>query len=373
MNGTALGLIDKIYDSIIDPSPARWQSFLEDFLREIRASRGTLLLKPPGDAELGVACWAGWSDDDVRTYLSKYGPVDPWSSYVARQPEGSVKADFEYCPRDVAESSEAFREFYGPRDAVHGMGGIILISNAGQTAIAAVRGREAGPFGEKEKSILRALMPHLRRAVLIYGEIFSVRRRLAMFTEHLDRYTNALFLTDAKASIMYANSAGVNLVAREDGIRIEGNRLILHSRQHDTSFRKAVQEMSAGRGPRLLRFAAPSRSRPLPYRMILISASDSSALPLGGNMPAITLLVIDPMSVEPNPEALSEPFLLTPTEARVACKLAIGWSLEEIASDSGTSLQTVRTHVKRLLSKTGTVRQGELISLIWRSTPMSRA
>jgi hypothetical protein len=36
-------------------------------------------------------------------------------------------------------------------------------------------------------------------------------------------------------------------------------------------------------------------------------------------------------------------------------------------------VETVRTHVKRLLSKTGTDRQGELIALILRSVPLNRS
>jgi DNA-binding CsgD family transcriptional regulator len=34
-----------------------------------------------------------------------------------------------------------------------------------------------------------------------------------------------------------------------------------------------------------------------------------------------------------------------------------------------TSIDTVRTHVKRILSKTSTTRQGELISLVLRTAP----
>ena len=69
---------------------------------------------------------------------------------------------------------------------------------------------------------------------------------------------------------------------------------------------------------------------------------------------------------------LCELFSFTPAEARVAGKLALGRSLEEIAVELGISLETVRTHAKRALSKSGTDRQGELISLMLRSVPLRR-
>jgi DNA-binding CsgD family transcriptional regulator len=372
LNDTTFGLIDKIYASVTDPSPAHWQSFLEHFLRAVGATHGALNLLPPESADCASACWAGWTDSEVTTYLSKYAVSDPWGLYAARLPEGSVRADFEYCPRDVAEASAAFREFYAPAGCIHGMGGVILVSNAGLTAVTASRGQAAGPFGETEKALLNTLMPHLRRSVLIYGEFLSLRRQSAMFTDHLDRYPHALFLTDGDASIMYANSAARELTARKDGIKAEGRRLILQSRDHDRRFRETIREMAAGRGPRLARLTVPTCSDSQPYRMIAIPAL-GAAIPLAGNMPALTLMVVDPgMRLEPDLDALCELFSLTPAEARVASRLAIGWSINEIASDSGLSPETVRTHVKRLLSKTGTVRQGELISLVWRSMPAGR-
>jgi DNA-binding CsgD family transcriptional regulator len=53
----------------------------------------------------------------------------------------------------------------------------------------------------------------------------------------------------------------------------------------------------------------------------------------------------------------------------VAGRLVAGRSVEEIGAESGISTETVRTHVKRVLSKTATGRQAELISLVLRTVP----
>ncbi len=72
---------------------------------------------------------------------------------------------------------------------------------------------------------------------------------------------------------------------------------------------------------------------------------------------------------QPDPAAIGEIFSLTPAEARLAVRLASGEALEDIAQQTSASIETVRTHLKRIFSKTGTRRQGELISLILRSVP----
>jgi DNA-binding CsgD family transcriptional regulator len=57
-------------------------------------------------------------------------------------------------------------------------------------------------------------------------------------------------------------------------------------------------------------------------------------------------------------------FDLTPAEARVARSLAAGKTVENIASDASVSLNTVRTHVRGVLEKTGCNRQAEVVALL---------
>jgi DNA-binding CsgD family transcriptional regulator len=64
---------------------------------------------------------------------------------------------------------------------------------------------------------------------------------------------------------------------------------------------------------------------------------------------------------------LRELFGLTRTEASVAAALGRGASLENIAANMGIGLATVRSHLKRILAKTGTHRQAETAALLARS------
>jgi DNA-binding CsgD family transcriptional regulator len=57
-------------------------------------------------------------------------------------------------------------------------------------------------------------------------------------------------------------------------------------------------------------------------------------------------------------------FGLTPAEAQVAARIALGWSLEQVAAELTISRETARRHLKVVFSKTGTHRQGELVALL---------
>ena len=360
-------LLGLIYDSVGDAS--RWSTFLEAFVHAVRGRRAGLLLRDLKRDEFTAVCWFGWPDEDIRLYLERYAPVDPWRVGGGSQPEGAVAADFDFCSREHMESSAAFREFYSPRDCAHGMGGVILVSGTGRSVISIVRGAVDGPFGESEKATLRALMPHLKRAALLHGELGSMRSQLATFTGHLDRYPHAFLLTDAERRVLYANAAAREFAELRDGLVIEAGQILLMSPRQDRVFRETIGIIASGRAPmHWLEVSRPSRGQP--YRLMLMPVHASGVVPLGVSLPAVSVLIVDSESpAEPNLEVLRELFSLTPAEARIAGKLVLGRNVEEIAADAGISVETVRTHVKRVLSKTATDRQGELISLILRSIP----
>jgi DNA-binding CsgD family transcriptional regulator len=61
---------------------------------------------------------------------------------------------------------------------------------------------------------------------------------------------------------------------------------------------------------------------------------------------------------------LKELFGLTRAEATLASALACGQSVSDYAEAARISEETARSHVKKILAKTGTNRQSELVALI---------
>jgi DNA-binding CsgD family transcriptional regulator len=78
------------------------------------------------------------------------------------------------------------------------------------------------------------------------------------------------------------------------------------------------------------------------------------------------VLVLTPVTLPQAPpvELVQSLFDLTPAEARVARSLASGKTVEDIATDRGTSTNTIRTHVRGVLEKTGCNRQADIVALL---------
>jgi DNA-binding CsgD family transcriptional regulator len=66
-------------------------------------------------------------------------------------------------------------------------------------------------------------------------------------------------------------------------------------------------------------------------------------------------------------EALHSLYGLSQREARMASELMQGRSLDGIAESLHIAKSTARTHLLRIFAKTGTSRQGELVSLLLRT------
>lgn len=188
----------------------------------------------------------------------------------------------------------------------------------------------------------------------------------------LDRYPQAFVLTDARARVLFSNTAANKIISLRDGLKVEAGRLVALSSREDAALQEAIRETAVASTSSPSRMPITRSSRALPYRLLLMPLQGSRAVPLGVSQPAVAVLIVDSGATScPSVAMLQELFSLTPCEARVAASLVQGQSVEEAAAKLNVSVETVRTHVRRVLSKTDTNRQGELIALVLRTVPFN--
>jgi DNA-binding CsgD family transcriptional regulator len=86
---------------------------------------------------------------------------------------------------------------------------------------------------------------------------------------------------------------------------------------------------------------------------------------LGAQSEAVALYVTDPRKpVETQEEILQRLFGLTPREAAVLRILVEGEDLQSVAARLGIGIETVRSHVKHIMERTGASRQAELVRMV---------
>lgn len=125
---------------------------------------------------------------------------------------------------------------------------------------------------------------------------------------------------------------------------------------------------TASAGGAALRLSRPSGR--VPYAVLVTPLGADHRRGTGPREPAALILITDP---ERRPALcgryIAELFGLTPAEACLAATLARRASIADYAQGAGIALGTARWRLKKVLAKTGTCRQSELVSLILTTIP----
>jgi DNA-binding CsgD family transcriptional regulator len=106
------------------------------------------------------------------------------------------------------------------------------------------------------------------------------------------------------------------------------------------------------------------RSKP-PIVATIFSVPVAVRSPFSGAR-TIVVLTDTGSDLSPNREMLSQMFMLTPAEIRIAVLIAKGLAPEAVAEKLKVSDETVRNQLKAVLRKTDTHRQAELVALLAR-------
>ena len=142
-----------------------------------------------------------------------------------------------------------------------------------------------------------------------------------------------------------------------------GEHLAFADRPTDTLFAAALIELGTARRAGAVR-SVPMRARgdrpPMILRLISLCAGGED---LFGASSILVITRVTPPAAPPA-ELLQGLFDLTPAEARVACGIGDGRTVEGIAELFGLSRETVRSQLKAVLGKTGLGRQADLAALL---------
>ena len=320
-----------------------------------------------------MVCRHGWNAEDYQLYMTRYAASDVWAIRGAGLLEGQIAASHELWAEDEMCESAFYREFLAPKDWHFGMGAVFLRTESSMSAISLLRPKREGPCGTIELTLMQEILPHLRRAALLHGELHSLRSQQSAFSGHLDRYPQAFLLTDADGRILYINRAGRELMSLRGSLQIESGRLRASTAKDNETLNLALKNIAMGSILPHRRLEIGRTSSRRPHQLLLLPVPSSGAIPLGVAEPSVAILILDAESApQPDLQMLADLFSLTPAEARVASLLVRGKNVEEVAAELDVSFTTVRSHVRSVLSKTDTNRQGALISLVLRTLPFER-
>ncbi len=224
---------------------------------------------------------------------------------------------------------------------------------------------------EHVNKLVKYLIPHLKRAAQIQLRLPEAERKQLQTTGALDFIYVGIVILNNRGDVETLNNAADRIIEHFGGLSIINKRLYPHDSRERVKLEQLLSYALSGNpaskdGYGAMTLSSPHRAMPVNILVAPLPRSGN-----GTNGPDITVFITDPLTPEqPNIEALLRAwFGLTPAESKLAAILIDGKNLRTYAEGNGIAYETARFTLKKILKKTGTCSQAELVSLIFKSTP----
>jgi DNA-binding CsgD family transcriptional regulator len=350
------GLVDRIYECAF--APELWPGLLGELSGIAKARTGFLFI-----SNGRVHDWASSSQigvDAMRSYVESgwVANSERLRRLLTRRHSGFI-GDHEVFTAAEMAADPFYQNMLYPRGLGWAVATAIHLPTGDSFSISLEREYRTGPVEETTVQALDCLRPHLARAALLSARLQLDRARIASDT--LAALGLAALVINEQGKVLAANPL---IEGMEDFVVWRAHGAVsLNDRGADKLLREAITTTDVAR-------AAGSRSFP-------VRNAESDATVVAHVIPirlsardifarAAAALVLTPVTLPLAlpVELVQSLFDLTPAEARVARELASGLTVDDIATAGGVSPNTIRTHVRGVLEKTGCNRQSEVVALL---------
>lgn len=189
----------------------------------------------------------------------------------------------------------------------------------------------------------------------------ATERRQTELRTVADLFPVALIMAGWDARIRILNERARTLLAEHDALFVDAEgRLKLAHADSNRQFIATMRQIEAGADTDCA-LSAPRPSGLAPLSILVTPVGHGEQNRPGG----VALFIAAPESpLDIAPATLEGLYGLTLAEARLVIALVSGQKLDDVAQASGTSLHTLRNHLKAVFRKTGANRQAELVKLV---------
>jgi DNA-binding CsgD family transcriptional regulator/PAS domain-containing protein len=358
-------IIGDIYDTALRASP--WTGALEKAARFVGGPASSLFLEDTVSRWRSFAWEYGISPHYAGIYHQNYVRQAPAHVGRAMQDidEPIVAADF--VPYEVFLKTPFYRDWARPQGLVDFVVGVLDRSPSSVTLFSVFRDERDGVADAATRRRMRALTPHLRRAIHISKAIDAEQTETATFAAVLEGLSAAIFLMDASGGILHANAAGRAILAGDDFLYSSRGKLLARDAAADRRLRAeiaaAASRSVAGPSANGISLTSRDQQRYLAHVLPLAAGTAQRAGIANRAVAALFVHRRDLDALSPT-GAIAEHYQLTPTELRVLLAIVNVGGGPEVAAALGIGSGTVKTHLHRLYEKTGAARQADLVKLV---------
>ncbi len=347
-------VLDAIYDAAVLPD--RWCVMLGELSALFNSHFADLFARTDDWSDYrGLAVGLDRADYEDE-FLDGWCKRNVWSKAKPVRVAGEVLATWQMvAKRDVLRSA-IYNEYLKPRGLNEGLRLALWSGEGWIQDISLLRPWSAGHFNTTEIALGKMLLPHLQRAAVASRRLAGTKAACK-----LDTLFQPAFLVDQRGQVIRHNAAADELLASASTLSMTGRRLTATLKSDDDRLTAAITGAASinGTGPEA---STLTLSQALSLTLIPLRGETEWMVP--GPRAALILATETIGTNRLSVADLAKRFNLTRAEAEVTLDLMSGLTLSEIAEKCARSINTVRSHLARVMAKTHTKRQAELVRMM---------
>jgi DNA-binding CsgD family transcriptional regulator len=363
-------LLSELLGDIYEASyrPEHWPMVIEKICHLTHARSGALFIQDKSLHEANAFYPHGGSEELVTKYV-RYSHLDPAFAIMCTVPPG-VALNIQNTKQHELEPADYYQEVRVEHDCGYIAGANVLVSEEQLVGLALHRSFSASAFDDATLQLVGELIPHLQRALRIHREFIRLRVEKSALTAGFGSLLMGLVLLDHLGAPVYINPVAQSILDSHPAIALLNDNIVPTRREDAAQLRRLVHScLNHAIDPQTKRGGVmglhhDEARHPLAVMVKEVATSDLANL-IDGVPVYAALYLSDPDRPMPiSADAIATLYDLTRTESQVAIALANGMSVEDIARTHSRSINTLRTQLRSLFSKTHTSSQTELVRLL---------
>jgi DNA-binding CsgD family transcriptional regulator len=357
-------LLATLYAAPLEPE--MWQRFLEQVCDAAKISCGYIVASHATEGNTLLA-GGGLNFDPavLHLYNEHYGANDPYRAPMITKPRVGLIAGEELVDHAALVRSELYNEVLSRYDMEYMNMLSCRCDHEAVDALSLWRSAKHGPMDAASSQLLEMLIPHVQTALKLRTKVVGCNASNVFSEAALDAMSIAALLVTDKRYVRHMNTLAVQCLKVGDGLRLWDGRVVPTDSKYCAQFELLVAGAASmdsavrGGGMRISRkFAvAPPlhvTAAPIPHQNRIANGERLAVVFIGDRL----------QSPKSRIGLMRQMYGLSPSEARVADLLMQGFDVREAAERLDGTLESTRFRVKRILAKTGTRRQSELMQLM---------
>ena len=344
-------IIEAIYDAPLTSRP--WADLPAHIRRAFGCSAAMLTFSRcnAGETQSQSIYDTAWDSRAAwPLYESTYRHFDPINRLPMRT--GSLYNYDDVAAPGGGEDADRYLQFVKSLGAHYGLF-VHLGKHRGLDAwLSLSRDTDEGNFNAYDAGKIKALLPHLQRAVEIHCRLESARNSASVHAAALADLGIGAILLDEAGAIVGTNGIADNLLdQRRTLLRDEGRLRIAGM---DAPLQRLLRKQEDGQ------VIVAGQNTDQEMHLLVRSWIGGEELSSG----PVFAIYFENVPTEISVEGLRRRFNLSPSEARFAALMVAGKRVDEAGEEMGLTQASARTYCKRIFARTGARSQSDLVRLV---------